>query len=145
MNLGTGITNSLITEISASGLTLETPVGLSALTLPYEVQNAYQLKDISDKLYEVYTNYKQGQYQPKNVGWQKKIYEAYGQILQENEDIRSGVTAIIYVDETGKPILKVYNENDPLLKYEPTELVFVGIDKKPRFPLRLRNNNFETT
>jgi hypothetical protein len=145
VNLGSNITNSLITKISNSGLTIETPIGLSAVTLPYEVQNAYQLKDISDKLYDVYTNYEQGQYQTKNVVWQKKIYEAYGKILQENEDIRSGVTGIIYVDETGKPLFKIYNENDPLLKYEPTELIFVGIDKKSRFPLRLRNNNFKVT
>jgi hypothetical protein len=112
------------------------------------IQNVYKLGEISNVLYDIYTNWNDDlefndhyYYQIRCDRTKKKIYNSYGEILNSDFLIRKYCTGLIYCDENGKPIYKIYNENDNNLTYDLTELVFIGKDKKSRFPIRLKNDN----
>jgi len=112
------------------------------------IQNVYKLGEISNILYDIYTNWNDDlefndhyYYQIRCDRTKKKIYNSYGEILNSDFLIRKYCTGLIYCDENGKPIYKIYNENDNNLTYDLTELVFIGKDKKSRFPIRLKNDN----
>lgn len=128
---------SLVLEVLDSYMTISIPDNsgytiYSGLT----IQNIYQLGDISDILYNIYS----GEISI-NDNYKKKIYNEYGKILQNNSGITSYVTGIIYGDDNGRYLFKLYNEDDPLLTYMLTELLVIMANKKSKFPVRLKNDN----
>lgn len=135
---------SLILEVNESSIITEIP---KELNYNY-IQNVYLLGDISEILQNIYTNYNDENiydpnyyYLPLGDDLRKKIYNAYGEIIYQDLNIQYYCTGIIYCDENGKPIFKLFDENDSLLTYTPIEIVPIGKDKKSRFPIRLKNEN----
>jgi hypothetical protein len=139
---------SMILEIGSNYMILEIPLNsTSFLALAdYSFEVVCELGDISRFLYENSLRHSTTQ-----VGKQisingfhvsKKIADAYGSLLQLDENIQNYTTGIIYGNDKHKYIFKIFDKDDEKLQYNPIEISVIGVEGKYRFPITLENENF---
>jgi len=106
------------------------------------IQNIDGLKNISDILYEVYMNDTYDWYIKKIDNERKYICRSYAEILVMDEYIRLLATGVLFENENNEFILKLFNLGsnvnvDELLYFSTIELIYIGSDRKSRFPVPL--------
>lgn len=142
---------SLILKINESYIWIERPNNFGWNESITEISNIYTLSDISDILYDVYKNENYEYYTVKNDLIRKNICLSYGDILNQNSDIRYYCLGLLYenYDINRNFVLKLYNiQNDDNMLFEvgyrPIEVLDIGIDRKTMLPKPLIYPDFFT-
>jgi hypothetical protein len=143
----------LILDITSTYLLLEYPKvsTYTSLLSTTDIMNVSNLSEISILLNDIYLNYENinsPNYQVRSDDIRKKICDIYGYILSKDINIKNYSTGIIYRDNNSDYVLKLFNIrdnfgniNDPNLTYYPVELVQVGVNRKAKLPIPLKNEN----
>lgn len=157
--IGTGNISgrTLITEVTEDYILIEVPMTYYTTLINNMVDwvkdsdliNVSTLKDISDCLYDVYTNYTHAPYyyqQPENKRY--KICGKYGEIIKDCKPLRDSFTGVFYhkngnfnLDLFRINIDPNYRHEDPNLLYIPVEIIDIGVDKKSKMPKTLTLSN----
>lgn len=133
-----GIT--LVYEVTNNEIVIEKPSNWDILVSPdvTSIQNIDGLENISNMLYEVYMNEEYDWYIKRTDNERKYIAKSYAELLTNLKSFRDNVTGILYENNNNEFILKLYDlENDKNLYFSPIELVFIGADRKTRYPVPL--------
>lgn len=143
---------SLIDKIDGGDIYLEKPAAWASSPGSPNTPNVTmvttinELGDISNLLQEVYINVDYSWYISKRDNTRRNICSAYAILLGENETFRRNVTGILYENEFNEFVLKLYDlENDTQLSFTTVELMYLGADKKTRFPVPLETLQETTT
>jgi len=153
--------NMLITDITGSIITLIKPfdyilgdvtnsvVDGKIIHIPSEkvsqISNITTISDISYVLEMTFENINNGNYRKLPIEIQRKIYNAYGNIINKldiNQPLRLKLTGILFENEHNKMILKIFDPTDfkdKRLTYFPTEMDFIGKNKKTSIPLIIKD------
>lgn len=140
---------TMIYDITDTYMLVEKPINYSVIkTNNYDIINVSKLTDISNILYDVYTNYSHDYYFKKSDNLRNCIAGQYGSVVRNNEYIRNISTGIIYCDN-GEFNFDLFNlevnddftHNDINLTYQPIELIDVGIDKITKLPIPITIDN----
>lgn len=143
----TFVTKTLVRGVNDDDLVIERPIEYSSGS--FSIHNISDFEEISDLLYDVYTNYTHDYYKKQEDATRNRICAVYASIIKNNSIIRSQSTGIIYqendlwnfdlfnieVDENFE------NTFDPNLTYVPVEVLDVGVDKitKLQKPIDISN------
>jgi hypothetical protein len=140
---------TMIYDITDDYMIIEKPANFTMTN--FDIVNAYTLQDISNILYDVYTNYEHDYYLKKADNIKNNICNSYAAILKDNLFVRNNFTGIIYGNDNDKYNLDIFNMNvdknynnvDKNLTYQPVELIDIGIDKISKLPYPIEINNLE--
>ena len=133
--------NAIIIDIQDNILKLLRPLIYEDTEMILSVYNLGSIKDISYVLEKTFLNYQYREYNKISEDLQKKIYFFYADIINKsitNQDIRLQLSGIIFQNTKNRMVLKVFDPTDfkdKRLTYEPTEITFIGKDKKTSLPL----------
>lgn len=143
---------TLIEKIDGGDMYIEKPAawasspGIVVTPVVSQIDTINQLFDISNILQEVYINENYSWFISKKDNTRRSICGAYASLLSKNETFRKYVTGILYENEFNEFVLKLYDlENDRQLSFTTVELMYLGADKKTRFPIPLETLQETTT
>lgn len=141
----TGTTGrTMIYEVTDTYMIIEKPVNYTDFkTNIYDIINVSRLTEISNILYDVYTNYTHDYYYKRPDNMKNCISGSYAQIIRDNNAIRDISTGIVYCDEYRKFNFDLFHldmdenfiHSDRNLTYEPIELIDIGIDRITKLPV----------
>jgi len=137
--------NVIITDIiDDNTFTVISPLNFINGQVINKVTTIYRVGDISDVLQKTYENYNQDEYKKHKIQIQKKIYNAYAEIINQrndNQELRLLITGLIFENNNKIMVLKVFDPADFIddrLLYEPIEIVRIGKDKKTSIPVSIK-------
>jgi hypothetical protein len=137
--------NAIITEIiNDNTFTVISPLNYQSGLIVDKVTTIYTVGDISDVLQKTYENYEQDEYRKHTIQIQKKIYNAYAEIInqrEDNQELRLLITGLIFENDKKIMVLKVFDPADFIddrLLYEPVEIVRIGKDRKTSIPVTIK-------
>ena len=135
--------NAIIIDITDNVLKLLKPLIYTDDQVLYTITNLGDIKNISYVLEKTFLNYEYREYRKIGVELQRKIYNAYAEIYnklieEDSNFLRIETTGIIFQNSKNKMVLKIFDPTDfkdKRLTYTPTELTFLGKDKKTSIPI----------
>ena len=145
---GDSLEKTLIWNVTDTEITIEKPVKWLGTNPVTSIQNIDGLTNISDLLYELYMNIEYDWYKPFSQNIKSSICGAYAKVLTDKIETliltgtsssSTNITGIIYENDANEYTFKLYDtDGDSQLYYKPIELIFVGGDRKTRFPVNLK-------
>ena len=136
--------NVMITEITGTIITVISPFNYASGETIVTLTNLNKIGQISDVLQKTYENYNQGEYRKHTIQIQKKVYNAYAEIINlqnDNQELRLKITGLIFENDNKIMVLKVFDPADFIddrLLYEPIEIVRIGKDRKTSIPITIK-------
>ena len=141
---------TLVVDVNLDYMIIEKPLNyITGSGDILTIKNIYDFEEISNVLYDVYTNYEHDWYKVQSDNIRFNIGEAYAKILKESSIIRSQSTGMIY-HEYNKINFDIFNLNlnsnyqnifDANFTYYPIELYDVGVDKITKLAKQIEINN----
>jgi len=136
--------NVMITEITETTITVISPLNYTSGQSIDTLTNLNKIGQISDILQKTYENYDQGEYRKHTTQIQKKVYNAYAEIINlqnDNQELRLEITGLIFENDNKIMVLKIFDPADFIddrLLYEPIEIVRIGKDRKTSIPITIK-------
>jgi len=136
--------NVVVSEVTGGTITIITPLNYINGETITEITNLWNVGDISNALQTTYENYAHNEYRKHHIQIQKKIYNAYAEIINQNQinqEIRLLISGIIFENHNKIMVLKVFDPADFIderLLYEPIEIVRIGKDRKTTIPVTIK-------
>lgn len=135
--------NVVISDISGTTITVVSPLNYVSGEIVNNLTNINNVAGVSDVLQKVYENFEQMEYRKISIQMQRKIYNAYAEIINkdtDNQELRLYITGLIFENENNIMVLKIFDpadNTDERLLYEPIEIVRIGKDRKTTIPVTI--------
>lgn len=139
--------NAIIKDITNNMLRVISPLNITTSETITTISTIFTAGGVSSVLEKTYENYDQGDYKKIDLLTQRRIYNAYADIISKDEVnavLRTIISGLIYENENNIMVLKIFNPNninDVRLTYEPYEIVTIGTDNKTSVPIIIENIN----
>jgi len=137
--------NVIVSEIiDGNTLTIISPLNFVNGQVINKLTTIFSVGDISDVLQKTYENTDQDEYRKHHIQIQKKVYNAYAEIINQrgdNQELRLLITGLIFENDKKIMVLKVFDPADFIddrLLYEPIEIVRIGKDRKTSIPVSIK-------